>query len=505
MRAKLLFLLICLLLAVPASAQDSNWQTWLYDANAHRAIQINQNGSVLRDTVLPTLQNHDIYSPTVTVDNTGRYIAYSVRSSNMNTMQFLVYDSLTSNWAATYSPQPPPSADSFDINARRRMFNAVDNTVAYGYLWPDFQNWSVVILNIDSNQEIARIDSTSVTVQQAVQALNATFTPLPVVMNHSAGVVDFILLPYGTEAFAPFPSLRWELSTGNVALSNRYPTMQADYLPTTGEIISPNQDEDWANSLQNLMFPVQNNIVQVLQPMINQPQVFLNRADLSYNTAIFIDAGRLILTQAYNVLTEGFEWAVVTRGGINVAAPPIQSTSPFSIGAAGTGFIYTLPNMDNGAGATITVMQVDGAALNQPGNPVWVSPAGLDALQIVWVSPPVLPGQVQYQPWEFLSGPITAQPVPLPTATTPVISGVLTVGGVAIVQTTEGDMLNIRSGPGTSFSRIAQVAPGARVTLLEGPRSGDGFVWWRIRLPEGLEGWVVERADNVQTLLPTSR
>ncbi|RMG80211.1 MAG: SH3 domain-containing protein, partial [Chloroflexi bacterium] len=98
-------------------------------------------------------------------------------------------------------------------------------------------------------------------------------------------------------------------------------------------------------------------------------------------------------------------------------------------------------------------------------------------------------------------------PVMSPTPTiAPVVGGSLRIGGLARIQTTEGDRLNIRSGPGVSFSVVDQAINGATVTILEGPRPADGFTWWRVRLPSGVEGWAVESVDDrgvrLQTLVP---
>jgi len=60
----------------------------------------------------------------------------------------------------------------------------------------------------------------------------------------------------------------------------------------------------------------------------------------------------------------------------------------------------------------------------------------------------------------------------------------------------------LRSGPARSFARLGTIGNGTMVTILEGPRNSDGLTWWRIRLPTGGEGWVVDSADGVQTLLP---
>ncbi|MCA9890949.1 MAG: SH3 domain-containing protein [Anaerolineae bacterium] len=82
--------------------------------------------------------------------------------------------------------------------------------------------------------------------------------------------------------------------------------------------------------------------------------------------------------------------------------------------------------------------------------------------------------------------------------------GSLTIGGGAVINTTDGDRLNMRSGPGVDFSRLARLADGAQVIVLEGPVAADGFVWWRVRTVDGTEGWVVQSADDVRTLIPSS-
>jgi tetratricopeptide (TPR) repeat protein/uncharacterized protein YgiM (DUF1202 family) len=76
----------------------------------------------------------------------------------------------------------------------------------------------------------------------------------------------------------------------------------------------------------------------------------------------------------------------------------------------------------------------------------------------------------------------------------------LLVNDIAQIYTTKGDRLNLRAQPGLSSDILAKLDKGTLVTLLEGPRKEDGLQWWRIRTPEGLEGWSVERVDEEQTL-----
>jgi hypothetical protein len=78
----------------------------------------------------------------------------------------------------------------------------------------------------------------------------------------------------------------------------------------------------------------------------------------------------------------------------------------------------------------------------------------------------------------------------------------LTVGGKARVHVIRDDTLNVRSGTGIQLAILEKLADGTVVTLLEGPVEAEGYTWWRVRTPRRTEGWVVERADNVQTLIP---
>ncbi|MCB9452690.1 MAG: SH3 domain-containing protein [Anaerolineaceae bacterium] len=95
--------------------------------------------------------------------------------------------------------------------------------------------------------------------------------------------------------------------------------------------------------------------------------------------------------------------------------------------------------------------------------------------------------------------PATPTPPPAPTATP---QPVLSIGGNAQVQTTGGDALNVRSGPGRSFAIVTILANDTPVTLIDGPQNSDGFRWWKIRTADGTEGWTIEAADDVQTLIP---
>lgn len=79
--------------------------------------------------------------------------------------------------------------------------------------------------------------------------------------------------------------------------------------------------------------------------------------------------------------------------------------------------------------------------------------------------------------------PPTATPSPLPTAT-PTASPTATPVPDANVGET---LTNLRGGPGVGFEILSEVEAGTPLEVLG--KSSDGE-WIRVRLPEGMEGWM---------------
>jgi WD40 repeat protein len=79
----------------------------------------------------------------------------------------------------------------------------------------------------------------------------------------------------------------------------------------------------------------------------------------------------------------------------------------------------------------------------------------------------------------------------------------LTIGGRATVHVTGGDVLNVRGGAGLDFAVLDKLEDGTPVTVIGGPAYADGLTWWRVQTPGEVEGWAVDFADNVQTLVPS--
>jgi phage shock protein C len=81
--------------------------------------------------------------------------------------------------------------------------------------------------------------------------------------------------------------------------------------------------------------------------------------------------------------------------------------------------------------------------------------------------------------------------IELPTGglETPTPFSEIAPGATVVVQGTLGGGLNLRDQPTTYAKIVTNAKEGATLVVLEGPRDSDGYVWWRLRAPDGKEGW----------------
>lgn len=79
----------------------------------------------------------------------------------------------------------------------------------------------------------------------------------------------------------------------------------------------------------------------------------------------------------------------------------------------------------------------------------------------------------------------------------------LQVGAIAAVSKDPPQANNVRKAAGSNQLKVGQIQPGERVTVLDGPRCVDGWVWWKIRSQDsGLTGWTAEGDRENYWLVP---
>jgi hypothetical protein len=67
----------------------------------------------------------------------------------------------------------------------------------------------------------------------------------------------------------------------------------------------------------------------------------------------------------------------------------------------------------------------------------------------------------------------------------------------------EDEGLKLRAGPGTSHEVVATMPVYTEVIITGDVVQDGGFRWWPLRMTDGTEGYAVESADGIATLLPT--
>lgn len=60
------------------------------------------------------------------------------------------------------------------------------------------------------------------------------------------------------------------------------------------------------------------------------------------------------------------------------------------------------------------------------------------------------------------------------------------------VYVTATDGLRVRTGPGLSYEKIKTMPLNSAGSILEGPATADGYIWWKVRYEDGTEGWCAD-------------
>jgi WD40 repeat protein len=67
--------------------------------------------------------------------------------------------------------------------------------------------------------------------------------------------------------------------------------------------------------------------------------------------------------------------------------------------------------------------------------------------------------------------------------------------GYSYMITRKGDNLNLRMEPSMREQVVRILRAGQWFKVIDGPKIADGFIWWKIKLVDDTEGWVVEMMD----------
>ncbi len=512
----LLALVVLLLGWFSSHAQgiDTSWEAHLYNPVSGSVEVINSSGQVSDTFTLPMLPAFDHYPAHVASGHGGSPLAY------------VAYNSITYQGAVIISQRdrivtsaalPLTIATSTEFVADESAFNDDNTRFALGYSL-DGGGWAVIVVNLITGG----IDYTirSDMPQVSTSGIPNTAGLTPVIRQFSLQTVSFNLILSGTEANSALKAYDWKIDSNDLIPNPVYTSLDSDRLNITDEVIMTAADNRIEN--QQAAFPFsQANSLQVYEILTGARFPFFNLPNATLQTPRFIQNGERILVDT--ATADGrYAWMVVERNGAVVGTLPTAVTLNEIKGVA-DGFVYTTDSFAPGAR---TLVYVDTRAALNAGVPIWTGNAGEQPL-LIWAGSTSISAQlaaISYVAWAQLAAPIYAPgsiPVIAPAPDQPLLvnpvavgtpettrSSITTLGeGVAaLVHTTNGNQLNVRAGAGTNYQIVAKLGDGARVTILEGPNTADGFTWWRVRTNSGIAGWVVDSVDDdgkrLQTLLP---
>ncbi|MBL8161994.1 MAG: SH3 domain-containing protein [Anaerolineae bacterium] len=510
--AVMLMVLVVLLAAGSAGAQSVGWSAWLYNPQNGLMTQVSESGDTLDQFALPLAAGTDMYPNKVAVAPSGDVIAYVPYNSSsfQGTLLITRRDQIIGSLIL-----PNSYIDSLQFAANETVFSADSTLLAYGYALSD-GGWMLHVIDIASGQTIFVLPHDEPLV--AVLGLSGGVDVTPVPRHVSWERVSFNLMSIEAQSLPSFQAYDWNLLDNTLNANPVYASLDADVLLSTGEIVMTLFDERLPN--QNSAFPFfQTNSLQIYDPISGGRFPFYNTQDAQLAMPRFIQNGERILVDSVDV-NQRFGWRVLERDGRLVGTLPTAVTLTAARGVP-DGFVYTTQTF---IPDTTTLMAVNTRAGLDAGSPIWTSGLG-EIVELVWAGSTLPVAQIALPPWTQLAPPVFApgrggavapapnQPLLVNPAdagggavlVTPVL-GALTPGGLATINTTEGDTLNMRLGPGLNFDIVARLRDGERVTVVEGPRSAEGFTWWKLRTAAGIEGWAVESVQEdgtrLQTLLP---
>ncbi len=504
--------LLMLAFLLPVLAQPNTpgtWETMLYDRNQGAVYTINSNGDgqQLQLPAPPTAA--DPIPRHVAVSRDGVKLAYMTYETALGNGPLVATEPV--NGTLNIYNRETEQNDTYpfqginhhmlDYPASPEVFGPDGNELALGYHQPG--GWFIAILNTDTRRYTDKLlSSQQITLTGAASLYER---PLPVVTRYDGRDVEFVVVPAQTAPtdITALNSYVWNTQTDDVQPTARFFTTEYDLFGPTGEVIEATVDATYPT---NPAFDFGHRNVLAVATAYDQRQPFYASSRFLLSRPVFVRNGEQVMFQAISADGDS-TWTVIPRDG-GPASVVFGSVGgqPLDVhDIAGTEFGVLVAADSQQIAGRIGLQQLPGTSIVyidlRDGSTLELEPiTSIQAvrLEFIWTDYMLTAPATPYRDWA------SAAPDSITTAPTNTPPAQLQVGDMAQVFTTEGDTLNIRSGPATNFNIVDRVESGEMVTLLEGPVAADGLNWWRVRTPSEVEGWTVEQADNVRTLQPVS-
>jgi hypothetical protein len=471
-----------------------SWSAWLYNSSNGQLVHVFPDGAPATTQAIPLPAGTSNPPYSLTISREGAYLAACmVDDANNTTVRvYDLYNSMTvlSQYAA---------GQVQGCTLTYYAFSEDSSMVAFGLLnhYPDPSDarpeWELIVMDTFAGTVRYRLGSEMPVVATSGIDFLGKMPMLATFEQPTAtypGLIGFRPVLWGSEGSCEYDSVTWNLGDNTVYEGGRSGKGHVDFLLPNSEAIWVEVNDAYPKTTP--MGPgCSYNMVMYSNKAGDLYPVFTN-GSLVGGTE-FVDDGRKIAF--YTDSGTGFtQWWAMDRTGATTQLP--ADIQAYRVWGTLDGYVFLNSNTGLGGAPEVRYHRFTG----QPSPDAFVAWTGNpgESWQIIWVND--LTGGLGLPAFPAL---ITTPP---PPPITPAPTGELFVGGHARVNTTEGDMLRVRTGPGTSFAVAFQAAPGEIVSILEGPVFGDGYNWWRIDVPGRGQGWAIEGLQEpegwLQTLIP---
>ena len=497
---------------MPVKAQTPEWETWMYNsANGHMVL-IGSDNAIYDDLTLPGLQAND-YSWRAMVSPDGTTIAYSLTNTFNQSVTIQVFNTVTRSVIMSYlipSQQGQLVYNSIELNPSTEAFSPDGRSVAIGYTVEGA--WSLLVIDLFNQPGTILQQINSTDPNMAVVAPIAF--DVPTVVRYDGVTIDFILVQAAAGGAYAYPHYTYNTAL-NTIQNYYFSAADGDFNARDGRFVFAISDYRLPNNNPSYQgYGQQVNALHMWLPNTTETYPIFNAPNHGIGRPTFIQNGEKILMNAYDWVQPISDWWTIEQSNPTpITLTTLRDIYPSGLEGVGNGFIasvetneivHIFPQLQNLPDRTAllyfdTRVAGDGTAVNQ----MWLGGEN-QQYKVIWARDNQMLSRAIVGQWASIGAPMNASNFDTlfqqaSAQQSPATS--LQIGGQARVFTTAGDRANMRSGPGTNFSVVEQVANDTIVTVLEGPQSANGFVWWRIQTASN-SGWIVESADGLRVLQP---